>query len=347
MKNFLARLAFLAAALLVGTNGWATAFSSMYSFGDSLSDAGSNPSAVLSIYKLLGNTCDPGHPCPPYVGGHYTNGPTAAEYLANAILPGGANPANFHSFAVSGATTGIGNFGDGGTATSPGLFGLPAMAQEIGLYLSLSGGVADPNALYFVWGGANDFLTLDSPINAAQNVANYVGALAGIGATHILVPNLPDLGLTPFVQGAGLVPQAHAFSLGFNITLAGLLDNLGALFPATDIIQFDTFSFFNDVVANPGQFGFTNAQDACLLTPSCVPGQFVFWDDFHPTTQADAVIAAAFAKSVPEPHSILLVGLGLLMLAALNTQGRRSASIARLIDRAASSPSGSPTHRRP
>ncbi len=264
MKSAFARLLTLIAALLLGANAWATAFSSMYSFGDSLSDVGSNPSAVLSIYKLLGNACDPVHPCPPYVGGHYTNGPIAAEYLANAVLSGGANPANFHSFAVSGATSGIGNFGDGGNATTVGSFGLPAMAQEIGLYMSLSGGVADPNALYFVWGGANDFLTADSPFAAAQNIANYVGALAGIGATHILVPNLPDLSLTPFVQGAGLVPQAHGFSVGFNTTLSGLLDSLSLLFPATDITQFDTFSFFNDVVTNPGKYGFTDTQE-----PAC------------------------------------------------------------------------------
>jgi phospholipase/lecithinase/hemolysin len=249
MKKFLAHLVPLIATLLLGANVWATPFNSMYSFGDSLSDAGSSPSAVLSIYKILGTfygvpgVCDPVHPCPPYVDGHYSNGPIAAEYLANAILPGGANPANFYSFAVSGATSGIGNFGDGGKAGSLGTFGLPGIAQEIGLYNSLSGGVADPNALYFVWGGANDFLTLDSPFVAAQNIANYVGALAGMGATHILVPNLPDLSLTPFVQGAGLVPQGHGFSVAFNTTLAGLLDNLSALLPATDIVQFDTFVF--------------------------------------------------------------------------------------------------------
>ena len=148
----------------------------MYSFGDSLSDVGSNPSAVLSIYTLLGNTCDPGHPCPPYVGGHYTNGPTAAEYLADAVVSGGANPANFYSYAVAGATSGIGNYGDGGTATTVGLFGLPAMAQEIGLYVTLSGGVADPGALYFIWGGANDFLTGDDAGNAAARTLPTMSA---------------------------------------------------------------------------------------------------------------------------------------------------------------------------
>jgi cholinesterase len=74
------------------------------------------------------------------------------------------------------------------------------MFQELALYVSLSGGVADPNALYFVWGGANDLLTRDSPVAGAQNIAGYVAELAMDGATHFLVPNLPNLGLTPFVQ---------------------------------------------------------------------------------------------------------------------------------------------------
>lgn len=304
--------------LLLSAQAWAMPYSSLYVFGDSLSDAGNSPSAVSSIYKLLGGNCDPGHPCPPYVDGHFTNGQTAAEYLASAILPGGATPANFFSFAISGSTTGIGNYGDGGTATSAGGFGLPGMAQQLGAYSLASGGFADPTALYFVWGGANDFLTADSPVTAAQNVAQYVAMLAAMGAHDILVPNLPDLSLTPFGQLPGLQTVAQAFSTLFNSTLASLLTGLDASSPAR-IIQFDTFAFLNEVVAHPGAFGFANATDGCLLSgPACSdPGAFVFWDDFHPTTAAHAVIAGAFARAVPEPGSLPLLALTLAALAAM------------------------------
>jgi phospholipase/lecithinase/hemolysin len=139
-----------------------------------------------------------------------------------------------------GETMQIGNYGDGGSAISPGALGAPGMYQEIGYYLTTSGGVADPNALYFVWGGANDFLTLDSPILAAQNIAGYVGALAAAGAAHILVPNLPDLGYPPFAQSVGMEAQAQAFSVNFNTELAVQLGGLNLCW--TDIIQFDTFS---------------------------------------------------------------------------------------------------------
>lgn len=322
MRSALKFLLSCYAALLLTAHAWAMPYSSLYVFGDSLSDAGSSASAVSSIYKLLGGNCDPGHPCPPYVDGHFTNGRTAAEYLASAILPGGATPANFFSFAISGSTTGVGNYGDGGTATGAGAFGLPGMAQQLGGYSLASGGVADPTALYFVWGGANDFLTGDSAVTAAQNVAQYVAALAAMGARNILVPNLPDLSLTPFVQLAGavdpLIPVlAQGFSLAFNSTLASLLTVLDASSPA-DIIPFDTFAFFNEVVTHPGAFGFSNATDGCLLSgPACAdPDAFVFWDDFHPTTAAHAVIAAAFARAVPEPGSLPLLALTLVALAA-------------------------------
>lgn len=317
MRSALKFLLTCYAALLLSAHAWAMPYSSLYVFGDSLSDAGNSPSAVASIYKLLGGKCDPGHPCPPYVDGHFSNGRTAAEYLASTILPGGATPANFFSFAISGSTTGIGNYGDGGTATNAGGFGLPGMAQQLGAYSLASGGFADPTALYFVWGGANDFLTADSPVTAAQNVAQYVAALAAMGARDILVPNLPDLSLTPFVRLAGLQTVAQAFSTLFNSTLASLLTVLDASSPAR-IIQFDTFAFFNEVVAHPGAFGFSNATDGCLLSgPACSdPAAFVFWDDFHPTTAAHAVIAGAFARAVPEPGSLPLLALTLAALAA-------------------------------
>src|SRR5512143_1503405 len=302
MKRSLVSLVSFLAFLLTAASAWAVPYSWLYAFGDSLSDAGNSPSAVLSIYKLLGGQCDGYHPCPPYYDGRYSNGPVTVEYLANSILPGGATPANFFDFAVAGSTTGIGNFGDGGTASTSGTYGLPGMSQQVASYLTASSGTADPNALYFMWGGANDFLTAGDPILAAQNIATHVVELATAGATHILVPNLPDLGLTPFVQSVGLQTQAHAFSTVFDATLAFQLGNLSQLFPAADIIQFNTYSFFNDVVLNPASYGLANSQDACLtsLVPVALcanPASYVFWDDFHPTTAADAIIATAFARS--------------------------------------------------
>ncbi|HEY0878170.1 MAG TPA: SGNH/GDSL hydrolase family protein [Zeimonas sp.] len=327
MKATRKLLVSLGACLVFATPAWALPFGALHAFGDSLSDAGDNPSAVLSIHELIGG-CDPLHPCPPYFGGRYSNGPVAAERLAEAILPGGAHPGNYFSFAVAGSTSGIGNFGDAGSAKAIGAHGLPGMAQQLLAYASTSGGAADPNALYFVWGGGNDFLTADSPVDAANDIAGYVATLAAMGARHILVPNLPDLSHTPFAREAGLQAPAHAFSVQFNETLATLLTGLDASL-AADIIAFDTFALLDAVVANPADFGFADAVHACLASPATMcadPGAFVFWDGFHPTTAAHAVIADAFADAlataVPEPASLLLLAAGLAAgIATLGSRG--------------------------
>lgn len=322
MKKLLITASIYLIALLSAASIQAAPFSSLYAFGDSLSDGGNSSTAVMSIYKLLSNNCDLGHPCPPYVDGHYSNGKVAVEYLADSILPGGANPGNFFNFAVAGATSGIGNYGDGGSATQPGLYGLPGVQVEVASYLSITGGFADPGALYFIWGGANDFLTNDSPVDAAQNIASTISVLIGAGANHFFIPNLPDLGLTPLAGMMGLVTEATGFSMAFNAELAAQLALLNALNPAANLILFDTFSIFNQIIANPDAYGFTNTDIPCLLSLAdnvCSdPGSHLLWDDLHPTTQAHAVFATAFARAIPLPGTFALLMAGLLALILLS-----------------------------
>lgn len=333
MKKQLSLSVMLLSVILGLGQAHAAQFSSMYVFGDSLSDGGASPTAALSIFKILQGNCDPFHPCPPYVQGHYSNGPVAAEYLANAILPGGANSGNFASLAIAGSTSGIGNYGDLGTQTTRGLLGFPGMAQQVILYLNAlaNAGVRAPSdALFMVWGGANDYLSGSSPVSAAQNIATYVALLAYSGAQSILVPNIPDLSRTPTVisDGNAAIQAAFAFTQSFNQTLSDSLDFVSGLFPATHITRFDTYTYFNSLAQNPAAYGFSNVTDACVNLPNvCAdPSTHVFWDDIHPTTNvhrllADAMAAElmgssvqAFAAPVPLPAAGLLFAAGLTWL---------------------------------
>jgi phospholipase/lecithinase/hemolysin len=310
----------LAVLLFGGSASAATPFSSLIVFGDSLSDAGDNPSAVTSLYKSLGGNCDPLHPCSPfgsYDGGRFSNGPVASEHLAKNIFPAEVNTTNFKGYAVAGATSGNHNIGN--DADPFGILNLPGMQQEVNLYMSNTGGVADPNALYFVWGGSNDYLIHDSPVQAARNIGNYVNVLAAAGARNFLVPNLPDLGLTPSARMEGEVSLAHDYSVVFNTELANQLGSLDATLPAINIHRFDTFALLNDVVQNPVNYGLTDVTNPCftLLGITCDnPEARLFWDDFHPTTAAHAILAAGFATAVPEPAAIFMFMLGLLVLAS-------------------------------
>ena len=332
-------LATFSVLLFTGGSAWAATFSSLYTFGDSLSDIGDSPSAATSIYKLLGDNCDPSHPCGPYFHGRFSNGPVATEYLAGSLFPGGVNSTNFRSYSVGGATSGVGNSGDGGSATKEGGFDvlgvglkpLPGMQRELERYLSDSGGVADPNALYVVWGGHNDYLTHDSPVAAAQNIGSYVGTLAAAGARNFLVPNSSDLGQTPEARINDNVAQAQAYSIVFNNELSAQLGGVHSTFPTADIHQFDTYSFVNNIIHDPAAFGFTDATNACvsLLSPSCDNSDtHLFWDSVHPTTLAHSLLGAAFASAVtsvvpePEVFSMLVAGLFLLGIGGYRRSGR-------------------------
>lgn len=315
--------------LLTGGNATA-AFNSLIVFGDSLSDAGDNPSAVMSVYKLLLDNCSPFHPCPPYEGGRLSNGPVASEHLASSLFPGGVTTANFRSYAVGGSTSGTENTGND---LSLGVLNLPGMKQEMDRYMSDSGGSADPGALYLVWGGANDYVTSNSPIQAAQNIGGYVSTLAQAGARNFLVPNLGDLGHTPFARMEGEQSQARDYTLVFNTELATQLGNVESSFPSANIFEFDTYSFLNNIIQNPGNFGFADITDPCISLPfdfSCGnPDAHLYWDDLHPTTRAHAILGGALASAVPEPQIIAMLLIGLFILGfAANTRRQREGTCA-------------------
>ncbi len=93
----------------------ADSFSAVFVYGDSLSDNGNLHSAV-------------GLPPPPYYNGRFSNGPVAVEQLAAQLV------APLFDFAWGGATTGVGNGGDGGSQTSLGFLHLPGMLSELAAY---------------------------------------------------------------------------------------------------------------------------------------------------------------------------------------------------------------------
>ncbi|MGA7155200.1 MAG: SGNH/GDSL hydrolase family protein [Acidobacteriaceae bacterium] len=293
MRSFpsLAIAVLLAAAPLAS----ASSFSSIVVYGDSLSDTG----------NLFAATGVPGYP---YVNGEFSNGPVAVQQLSTLLN------APLLDFAFGGATTGVGNIGDGGTPSSLGIFGLPGMQAELALSAPDLASTDIANALFFVWGGADDFESLVNPTigqsqtaaqAAAANIDGIVAALQMEGATNILVPNLPDLALTPEFTGDA---AASAYTTTFN-------DALDATLP-TGATLFDTDALFNSILSDPDGYGFTNTTTPCIAAaanPACTG--YLFFDDIHPTTAADTILAQDFEAAVaptPEPSSLLLLATGLL-----------------------------------
>lgn len=192
-----------------------------------------------------------------------------------------------NNFSVGGATTGTVN-------TNETLLGadLPGLADELDWFVESYGPAADPNALYVIWAGSNDFfLPFTDPVpvitQAVTNVVTHAGSLYARGAQHVLVMNLPDLGSTPFGSSSPeMSTQLSQLTQAFNATLSGVLDATGL--PVT---QVDVYSRFQQIMSDPAAFGLVNVTAASLEDPGVDPSTAFFWDAVHPTAKGHELIA--------------------------------------------------------
>jgi len=278
-------------------------YSDIVIFGDSLSDPG-------NAFVLTGQTSRPPYaliPDAPYaIGGqHFSNGRTWAERFAHEMDlragPALRNPRAFSNYAVGGAR-----------ARADGSVDLTA---QVSLYLGNQEGVADPGALYVLFIGGNDLRDALVALGGDPGGATSVGilsatvtavidnivTLAAAGAQNILVFNGPDLSLVPAVRLQGPVVQGGALFLSgqYNQGLGAAMDSLNLLFPSLNLLRFDLFGLFNQVVMHPDDFGLQNVMQTCI-TPGVIvgavcrhPKRYLFWDGIHPTSQGHRVIADA------------------------------------------------------
>ncbi|WP_449468465.1 autotransporter outer membrane beta-barrel domain-containing protein [Stenotrophomonas humi] len=276
-------------------------FSKTVFFGDSLTDTG--------YFRPLLMKQDPNAA----IVGRFTTNPgwVWADYLADHYgtnsQPNG-NGQTGDNYAVGGARVGVDAVGQLGLT--------PSLKTQAAGYLAANGGKADANALYTVWGGPNDLFAAQAAPAQAQAIIGaavtdqitLVGGLKAAGAEYVLVPNLPDIGLTPMARAGGEqgMAQGTAIAKLYNDALYGGLKQAGIEF-----IPLDTFTILQEIVATPGAYGFTNVSGmACTSASSltCNPltlvepnanNTYVFADGVHPTTAAHQILGE-YAISVLE-----------------------------------------------
>ena len=278
------------------------------SFGDSLSDVGT----YAPIASAVGGgrfTTNPGQVWTQNVAQYYGDTLTAAytidlthELKAQGgfgYAEGGATvatPANQNDFL----TDVIGNIE------------MP-VNQQVSSYLSAHTSF-NSNQLVLVWAGANDVLRAGTPPaatttvqTAATTLAQLVGQIVQNGATHVVVVNLPNIGLSP--EGLASSDGGANFtqlSELFNSTLTSTLQTNGL---QSKVIQIDAYTWLNGIIANFQANGFSvsNTGQACdpKKTPDdtsllCSPATYVsanadqtymFADDLHPTTHLHSLFA--------------------------------------------------------
>ena len=174
-------------------------------------------------------------------------------------------------------------------------------------YLPSNGFRADPNALYYLTGGGNDFLqgrvtSLPQANAAADRLVDSVRTLQGAGARYIMVWLLPDIGLTPAVNGSPLQAFTSQLSAQFNTELVSQLQSVNA-----NVIPLNVPVLLKEAFANPAQFGLATDQNlvgTCFSGNSCTenaryginsatpdPTKLIYNDAVHPTEAGQRLIA--------------------------------------------------------
>ena len=174
-------------------------------------------------------------------------------------------------------------------------------------YLPSNGFRADPNALYYLTGGGNDFLqgrvtSLPQANAAADRLVDSVRTLQGAGARYIMVWLLPDIGLTPAINGSPLQAFTSQLSAQFNSELVSQLQSVNA-----NVIPLNVPVLLKEAFANPAQFGLATDQNlvgTCFSGNSCTenaryginsatpdPTKLIYNDAVHPTEAGQRLIA--------------------------------------------------------
>jgi outer membrane lipase/esterase len=180
---------------------------------------------------------------------------------------------------------------------------VPSVEEQVGMYLSSTNGVADPNAIYTIFAGGNDIKGVaavewgpSEVFAAASYVEILTQQLIDAGAESILVANVPNVGLAPIVALGSTPPSvATGLTMAYNATFANIGSN-------PEVVLVDTFTTSNaiaaDTAAGATQYGFTNLNGSCAMdTESGVNtsgncDNYLFYDLLHPTAAANSVIAA-------------------------------------------------------
>src|SRR5438874_4845879 len=299
-------LAIAMCLVLVSTASAAETFDRMVIFGDSLSDPGNHFVAFGDIAR------PPYAPLPdfPYgIGGHhFSNGPTWAERLTRALgMPTSGKPA----LRAPGIFT---NYAVGRARARAGARDFPYfdLSSQVHQFLTDFRGQAPSNALYVIWIGANDLddaliTGQTDPAGAAEIIRAAVTTVAGnvyglwaAGARHVMILNIPDPALAPFIRALGPPVQAAATQVGrlYNAALGEAVMQVSGL-PGLQLIRFDVKTVFDDIVAMPGDTGVVDVTDACLSFGVVVdavcrhPNRYLFWDGAHPTKAGHHLIAEA------------------------------------------------------
>lgn len=321
-RGLLPAAVFAAVAALSAPAG-ASPYTGLVVFGDSLSDAGqlADPGGPANATRRFTNRVGPTYTS----GSGEVIGPVAPILLGERLGLGGLGASTSPVNAAAGIPDGD-NWAVGGYRTDEILASIVAPGGSVAGSRSrdgyLVGRAADPNALYYVTGGGNDFLQgriadADDAAGSARQLAQGVRALAQAGARTIVVWLLPDVGRTPALAGSPLQPAVSALGGAFNAELVAQLATVDAA-----VIPLDIPRLLDEVLANPLRYGLAVGEDldgTCFdgcanrnpqyglggATPD--PSRLLFNDGVHPTVAGHRLISDYAYSLLAAPWELTLL----------------------------------------
>lgn len=228
----------------------ATPLHNVVIFGDSLSDNG-------NLYAFMKHQLPQS---PPYFEGRFSNGPVWIEHLIASYFPKDPS-AHLLDYA----------FGGAGVLEEEGDDVIFTLRREVTTYLTAHNDKANPDSLYIVWIGANNYLGMPTEveqtlIDVNTGIARSLERLVEKGAKHILVLNLPDLGKTPAGIEFGSAETLSYFTNQHNKIIEKTITNFKQKYPNVNWLFFDLYKAFDDVLEHSEEYGFNNTTGTCVET---------------------------------------------------------------------------------
>lgn len=262
------------------------------SLGDSISDTGNFFNASQWTFPNS-NT---------WFLGHFSNGFVWTEYLAEKMgLP-------MYNWAVGGAA---------GDTQYLLLSGIHDQVESYLTYMKMAKNYRPENSLFTMEFGLNDFVNYNRSVeDVSRDFTKAMDRLTSNGAQHIVILSLPDASKAPQFKYAD---PAEAQKVKQKIEAYNTFLKAEVMkyqMAGVNVALFDTHRLFEDLTANPQQFGFRNATDSCLdinrnsakdylmshsLRNDCATygsDSYVFWGVTHPTTSTHRLIAEKVADAV-------------------------------------------------
>ncbi len=286
----------------------ASLYSDLIVFGDSLSDVGNTQ---YTTSTGLAGLFAPDTPGDAFFNGRFSNGWVWSDWASLVLTPGDTlTPQRLggDNFAFGGART-------EGTDFLTDIY-IDDLATQIDTFVDTRTG--DPNALYTILIGANDFFqdSESMPVDQinfltpAIRVGNALDDLYATGARNFLLFNLPWLGLTPTYNNTFEADDWNTLSQNYNNELR-IEANLFRFFnPDANLFEVDTAALLNDLIENADTMGFSNTTDSAapgleagdnsydtnLIAPN--PNEYIFYDGVHPTARVHELLGFEAIRSV-------------------------------------------------